>query len=132
MERKTVRRVIRFGKIAYFNNKSKRYAVEVGLELSYTKDGLPAFSAMADIWNTKRTDIVMGGQCLDDIWKYWKDQLKNPDLFEKILGLWKRNHLNDHAKGGYRPISPEDLQTIQELLGIPEQGERHENYTVQP
>ena len=48
----------------------------------------------SDVWNSKRTDILMGGQCLDDLFPY----LKNNKLFLEIYRLWNLYHLNDlHA-----------------------------------
>ena len=56
-----------------------------------------------DVWNTKRTDILCGGQICDDI-KEWLDNNKFVKLYieekklRKLLEIWERWHLNDlHA-----------------------------------
>ena len=50
-----------------------------GLELSIT----------GSIWNNLHTDIVMGGQCLDEMAKY----IHTP-TFKALRAMWKRWHLN--------------------------------------
>ena len=85
MERK-----FNFGKIDYYGRGRKINSVEVEVELS--DDGV--FTASANIWNSKHTDCVMGGQCLDVVAKYIKS-----DKFKKIYRLWEQYHLNDMHAG---------------------------------
>lgn len=83
-----MKRVFNFGKIAYA---SERKINEVTLEMEY-RDG--RFSVCGDVWNGRHTDIVCGGQCLDELLSYFKDN----ELFMTIYRLWKLYHLNDlHA-----------------------------------
>ena len=91
-------KTFQFGKVALYNQR-KINLVEIKIELKYDKQSRPVFSAMAGVWNSKMTDWTIGGQCLDIIWNQCKDELKNPKLYEKILGLWQRNHLNDMNAG---------------------------------
>lgn len=78
-----------FGKIDYTGRGRKSYPVTV--EMEYTeKDGKKRFSVSGYIWNTQKTDIVCGGQCLDIIARY----IKTP-VFKEIYRLWKLYHLND-------------------------------------
>lgn len=59
--------------------------------MEYKQDGdKKVFSVSADVWNTRHSDIVCGGQCLDTIAPY----INNP-VFSEILRLWKLYHLND-------------------------------------
>lgn len=88
-----MKKTIRFGKIDYNGTGRKVNAVDVEIELRDTKNG-PEFTACGNVWNSRHTDVVMAGQCLDDLAGY----VKNP-TFAKILGLWKRNHLNSKHAG---------------------------------
>lgn len=92
-----MKKTFNFGKIAYINPRRKLNLVTVEMKLIYSADGLPQFTASADVWNAHKTDIVMGGQCLDDLYEI--SELKNNSLFHTIYGLWKRNHLNNLNAG---------------------------------
>ena len=82
------RRVFNFGKVDAMGSGRKINAVEVTMELRPTKNG-PELSVCGDVWNSRHTDIVMGGQCLDELLG-----LVDSPLMRSIRGLWKRNHLN--------------------------------------
>lgn len=89
-----VRRTFKFGKISAYKNGRKENEVELEVELRSNRNGFPVFSVSGDVWNRIHTDIVMGGQCLDDISRV----PVNNALFQEIKGLWKKYHLNDlHA-----------------------------------
>lgn len=84
-----MKKIFDFGKIDYTGTGRKSYPVTV--EMEYTEhDGKKRFSVSGNIWNTRKTDIVAGGQCLDTIARY----IKTP-LFKEIYRLWKLYHLND-------------------------------------
>ena len=84
-----MKRVFNFGKIDYYHTGRKTNLVEV--EMSYTGKGdKKVFSVSGKIWNSRKTDIVCCGQCLDEIAEY----IKTP-LFKTIHRLWKQYHLND-------------------------------------
>lgn len=85
-----------FGKINYYNPSGRRInLVTVEMELRRNADGFPVFSACIDIWNGNHTDIVAGGQMLDEI----KHVPENDALFQEIKKLWKQYHLNDMNAG---------------------------------
>ena len=85
---------ISFGKIDY--NQRGRRNCEFTVDMSLTEEnGVPVFSASADVWNPSHTDIYTGGQCLDDV------PCDDP-LFLEIKDLWKRNHLNDMHAGSIK------------------------------
>lgn len=84
-----LKRVIKFGRIAYYS-KRKIYPVEVTIELRDSDTDKPEFVVSCEVWNSKRTDTVMGGQCLDSVALYFK----NDKLYQLILNLWKKYHLN--------------------------------------
>lgn len=84
-----MRKTFSFGKHAV-NSERKINEITLEIELRENKENKPVFTASADVWNARHTDIVMGGQCLDDLMEYIGDN----ELFREIHGLWKRNHLN--------------------------------------
>jgi hypothetical protein len=90
-----MKKKINFGKIAYNNPKIKNNLVTLDIELNYNKSDKPCFTASASVWNSKGTDIVTGGQCLDSLLPYFK----NNKLFNQIYRLWELYHLNDLNAG---------------------------------
>lgn len=103
-----------FGKVDYTGTGRKAYPVSVEVELrkcggeetftvengvkKYTGQKTPEyieFSAVGYIWNTKHTDCVCGGQCLDEIYGF----LKGNGNFQKIYKWWKAYHLNGMKAG---------------------------------
>ena len=81
---------VNLGKIDYYGNGRKSNAVDIEMEL---KDG--RFSASGNIWNSRHTDIVSGGQNIDEIAEHFKG---NKDV-QEIHSLWKQYHLNDMHAG---------------------------------
>lgn len=88
-----MRRKFNFGKIDFYGSGRKINLVEVEVELS----DKGVFTASATIWNSKKTDCVCAGQCLDEVAKHVKS-----DKFKKIYRLWKQYHLNDMHAGTVR------------------------------
>jgi hypothetical protein len=84
-----------FPKIAFCSSR-KVNQPEVEMELRYTEKG-PVLSICGSIWNSKHTDIVMGGQCLDEMMKI--DELANNSLFKRLHRLWSLWHLNGMHAG---------------------------------
>lgn len=96
---KTLRKNFTFDKVAYTSSRRINQPV-VEMELSY-KDGdtsKPCLSICGELWNSKHTDIVMGGQCLDEMAKL--GDLRFNALFRKLHRLWQLHHLNDLKGGG--------------------------------
>ena len=85
-----MKKTFNFGKIDYYGRGRKINLVEVKVELS----DKGVFTASATVWNSKKTDCVCAGQCLDEIAKHIKS-----DKFKKIYRLWKQYHLNDMHAG---------------------------------
>lgn len=84
-----MKKTFNFGYIDFEGSGTPQNRVTV--EMEYKQDGdKKRFSVSANVWNTRRTDIVCGGQCLDTIALYIND----PVFFE-ILRLWELYHLND-------------------------------------
>lgn len=90
-------KTIEFGKVAY-NGKKKANLVTIEVTLKIDKNK-PIFTSSGLVWNNIKTDCYMSGQCLDSVWTDYSQELINPSLYKKILGLWKRNHLNDMNAG---------------------------------
>ena len=66
-----------------------------GKERVYTGKYTPRhleFSVCGNVWDNIHSDIVMGGQCLDEM------PVNNP-LFREIRELWKKYHLNTMHAG---------------------------------
>lgn len=82
---------LNLGKIDGYGIGRKTCAVEVELEL--TDDG--RFTASGTVWNSRHTDCIMGGQCLDEIYPH----LKNNPKFKQVYEWWKKWHLNDMHAG---------------------------------
>lgn len=90
MERK-----ISFGKIAYDGGR-KVNKVEIELWLNNEEEGKPIFSACANVWNARHTDVVCcGQQIFDEIRAFYKGNA----LFEEIYDLWSKYHCNDLHRG---------------------------------
>ena len=85
-----------FGKIDWYGRGRRINAVTVDVELKDSGKG-PEFCACARVWNARRTDIVAGGQCFDELGK--SKFLDGNELFRKIRRLWKRHHLNGAHAG---------------------------------
>lgn len=85
-----------FGKIDWYGRGRKVNVVTVDVRFEDEAKG-PTFSVCADVWNTRRTDIVAGGQILDELSKF--KFLGGNELFRKIRRLWKAYHLNDMHAG---------------------------------
>lgn len=84
-----MKRKFNFGKIAFDGSAIARNTVIV--EMEYKKEGnKKSFSVSVEVWNSNHSDIIAGGQCLDDIAPYI-----NSPVYSEILRLWKLYHLND-------------------------------------
>lgn len=95
--------VFDFGKIDGYGNGRKTCKVEIEMEL--TDDNI--FTASGSVWNSRGTDIIMGGQCLDDLCKYFYDNSK----FLRIYWWWKKWHLNDmHAGTEKQELALKDFE----------------------
>ena len=94
-----MRKIFNFGKIDFYGTGRKINKVTIEVNLRDTDKG-PEFSASGDVWNSKHTDIVCGGQCLDELDEF--AALHDNPLFSKIYRLWKLYHLNGMNAGTVR------------------------------
>lgn len=91
------KKIISFGKHAVTGT-SKTNEVTIEMRLEKNNQGHLEFSAMGSVWNKTHTDLVMGGQCIDSILDECP-ALRHNRLYQDIVGLWKRNHLNGMHAG---------------------------------
>lgn len=84
------RKKVELGKVALCGGR-RINAADVEAELRL-RGGAYEFSASGEVWNGSHTDIVMGGQCLDDM-KRMRFR-KNGGEFDRIYAWWKVWHLN--------------------------------------
>ena len=87
------RKVIDFGKIAFYGNR-KINKVTIEIKLKETPEGLE-LSISGNVWNNRESDIITGGQCLDDLLPYFE----NNKPYKEIYRLWKNYHLNGMNAG---------------------------------
>lgn len=85
-----MKKVFKFEKVDFFKTREKISAVEIEVEFI---DGV--FTASAYVWDNKHSNIVMGGQCLDELQPF----LCTNKTFNTIYRLWKLYHLNNMHAG---------------------------------
>lgn len=93
-----MKKIVNLGKIDANDTgrKINKAELEVRLEMRTHGDMIvPVFTVCGSVWNSRNTDIIMGGQCLDSMLPTCQ---KNP-LFMKIYRWWKLYHLNDMNAG---------------------------------
>lgn len=124
MARKEKGTDINFGKIAYQGPRRINEVIvsvelrTLGGEETFTyKDGkqvptgerTPEYQELSicgEIWNSRKTDCVTCGQCLDEIAKY-----VHTPLFKEIYELWDKYHLNGMHAG-----TPEQEAAVKEWM----------------
>lgn len=82
-----------------------RVTIDFSIEYKNGDKTEPVFSASGHVWNSKNTDIVLGGQCLDELNEC--PFLKGNKTFQKIYRFWRLYHLNDMNAG-----TPEQMKCI--------------------
>lgn len=102
-----MRKTFDFGKVDFNERGRKTHRVTIDID-AQEKNGHTIFSACGNVWNTRGTDVVMAGQCLDEIAQF-RGEMKNVELFDFIHSIWKEYHLND-----MRPGTPEQEQAVKE------------------
>lgn len=107
MNIREMKAVYTFGKVDGYGN--GRRSCQAAVEVRYTlvrrnEGGHPEFywefAACGEIWNSKHTDIIGGGQCLDEMNGY--EDIRDNETFRAIYRLWKKYHLNGHTVGSPR------------------------------
>ncbi|MBI3622465.1 hypothetical protein HY212_00090 [Candidatus Pacearchaeota archaeon] len=83
-------KLIDLGKIDYNGTGRKINKVEIEVKLN---DG--RLSICGSIWNNPHTDLISGGQNIDEI----ADLFPNNERVQRIKAVWERYHLNDLEAG---------------------------------
>ena len=84
-------KTFKFNKIAFYGTR-RINTPEIEVELRDTANG-PVLSICGSVWNSKHTDCLMCGQCLDEMNKF--DSLRSNPTFRKLYEWHKLYHLND-------------------------------------
>lgn len=108
----TMSKTFTFPKVAYTSTRRVNLPT-IEVELRDADSDKPKFSICGELWNSTHTDIVMGGQCLDDLARF--DELFCNPLFKKLHKLWKAYHLNDLHPG---TVKQEQALDDAEKLGV--------------
>lgn len=91
-------KTFKFKKIDWYGRGRKINQPEVKMTLKYDNEDRPCLSICGNIWNNIHTDIVCGGQNLDEMIKY--DSISSDPIFNKLYYLWTNYHLNDCRAAG--------------------------------
>jgi hypothetical protein len=84
-----VSKTISLGKVDYNGTGRKINECSVEFELKCDKDNRMIFTASGSVWNLKHTDIICGGQVLDELIKYFPNNKK----LKEIVDVWSVWHL---------------------------------------
>ena len=88
---------------------------------TYELDGDGRFSMSAEVWNPLRTDLLQGGQCVNQVLEAFPDDAQAAAM----AAVWQRWHLNDMqagcehqraagwGKGRTIALSPSDMTEVQ-------------------
>ena len=91
-------KVFKFNKIDWYGRGRKINQPEVTMTLKYDEEDRPCLTISVNIWNCHHTDIVCGGQNLDEMIKY--ESISSDPIFNKLYYLWANYHLNDCRSAG--------------------------------
>jgi hypothetical protein len=67
--------------------------IEFEFEITH-RNGYPEFTMSAQIWNTFHSDIIMGGQCIEEAFKEVKTFITSRQKTLRMIDIWRRWHLN--------------------------------------
>lgn len=91
-------KTFKFNKIDWYGKGRRINQPEVTMTLKYDEEDRPCLSISGNIWNCHHTDIVCGGQNLDEMIKY--ESISSDPTFNKLYYLWTNYHLNDCRSAG--------------------------------
>jgi hypothetical protein len=87
---------VSFGKIDLNHTGRTVNEVELTLELQQDEKRRPVISIRCGVWNSKKTDYQMCGQCLDIVSPMVRENRK---LWTELKEIWKKWQLNDCKAG---------------------------------
>ncbi len=82
------------GKTDYYNSGKRNCECAITWRLE-EKDGFLVFAMQAEVWQSNKRDILMGGQCVDKVAELFPDDAKA----QRMRAIWDRWHLNDMNAG---------------------------------
>lgn len=91
---KNKKRVFSFGKVDFYGCGRKINEITLEVTLYADRNGYPEFTVCGDVWNIRHTDIVCGGQCIDDIYNKVR-RLHCNTIYKTIMELWEKYHCKD-------------------------------------
>lgn len=116
-----MKKTFEFGKFAIDNGNKKSNLLTVDIRLDYCEDrtklnyidlsevnGYYHLGISANVWNSRKTNVIMCGQCLDSLLPH----LENNPLFMELYAIWCEYHLND-LKGG----TIEQMEALKDFEG---------------
>jgi hypothetical protein len=80
---------------------------EANITFELTDDG--KFSMQAEVWKPNHNDIIMGGQCVDEVLKL--AHLSKQPKYKTMIDTWNKYHLNDLQAG-----TPEQTKAIEQWV----------------
>lgn len=87
----TCETVLEVGKVAYGPYRTKSCPVTLRCGWWYSPGNREShFSVSGVVWNARRTDAYLGGQCVEEIAAMFPDN----ELVQEILSLWGEYHLS--------------------------------------
>lgn len=99
-----------FGKVDGYNNGRRDCLVSLDFGFQEFSGQEPYFSVCANLWNRLHTDIIWGGQCVDDLKNTYKS-LANNKLYCEMYDLWRAYHLKKKSE-----IPADVVKRIEEIL----------------
>lgn len=87
-----------YKKTVFLGHHKPNRRVEIEIEITRGEKGA-ILSICGNVWNSRKTDIIAGGQMEDSILSYL-DYPKYPlPKLRRLLEIWKRYHLNNMHAG---------------------------------
>lgn len=124
---------LELGNVDYNGTGRRINKAAITWELKET-DKKPCFSAQAEVWNGQGTDIIMGGQCVDEVAAMFPHNAKA----QRIKAVWERYHLNDmragceHQRAGWDVSKMLDVDGQKKAAGWVYQKEHAEGLLCKP
>lgn len=81
-----------FGKVDGYGIGRKNCEVVLSFGFQEFSGQEPYFSVCGSLWNNLHTDIIRGGQCVDDLANEFSELRRN-DKYREMQGLWTAYHL---------------------------------------
>ena len=125
-----LKKTIELGKIPYTNPKRKSNLATLEVEIRKVQnkklnqnlesvEEYYTLSISGNIWNSRKSDIVCGGQCMEDLNKYKRFYGEKAKIFSLLFDAWMLFHLNDMKAGT-------TLQEISVKKYLAESGKRYD------